>query len=513
MDLPCRLSRRLQAAQTWITLGVLAPIGMLVLSGLMLLDLRRDAWDKAEQTSRNLLQVIERDIARNVEMFDLSLRAVVENLKAPGLDALSPAMRQLVLFDRAATARDMGVMIVLDARGDITEDIDAIPPRKGNYADREYFQIHRERADIGLFIGKTIVSRLTGETMLPFSRRISKADGSFDGVVLGSLKLSYFIHLFDRIGLGEQGAINLYLRDGTRLLRYPYDAADIGVNIAGAPTFERFVSARSGSFVGTSVRDGVERLYTFTQVGDLPLVLNVALSTREVGAEWRTKALSIGAMVVVLCGLTAGLTLLFGRELKRRAAVETKLAHLSQTDALSGLPNRRRFDEVFVRAWKSARRTGKPLSLLLVDADHFKRYNDRYGHAVGDTVLKGLAQCLADSVDRPDDLVARVGGEEFALLLPHTDETNALRVAAKVHKQVASLAFDASGIRAGAVTVSIGLAAASDRDAEAADLYRNADKALYAAKAAGRNRTERAYEAVVRMDGIEIVPEPSATAI
>ncbi|MCJ2082084.1 sensor domain-containing diguanylate cyclase [Methylobacterium sp. J-090] len=490
MVLPQRLARPLQSARTWIALGVLAPLGMLVVSGLMLLDLRRDAWDKVEQTSRNLLQVIERDIARNVEMFDLSLQAVVDNLHAPGLAALDPAMRHLVLFDRAATARDMGVMLIIDEHGAIIEDIGAIPPRQGNYADREYFRVHRARTDLGLYVGRPIVSRLTGEPMLPFSRRLTKPDGSFGGVVLGSLKLTYFSRLFDQLGLGPGGAINLYLRDGTRVMRYPYEAADIGVNIAGAPTFERFVGARSGAFIGTSVRDGVERHYAFTQVGDLPLVLNVAHATWDVDAEWRAKALGIGATVLTLCGLTIGLSLLFGRELVRRAAVEAELAHLSHTDTLTGLPNRRRFDEVFERAWKSARRTGKALSLLIVDADHFKRYNDRYGHTVGDAVLKGLARGLAGSVHRPNDLVSRVGGEEFVLLLPDTDEAGALRVAAEVHARIAELAVGTAGIGAGAVTVSIGLALAGDHDAAAADLYRRADEALYRAKARGRNRTE-----------------------
>ncbi|TXM76473.1 GGDEF domain-containing protein [Methylobacterium sp. WL69] len=503
MVLPPRLARHVHSARTWIVLGILAPLGMLAVSGLMLLDLRRDAWDKAEQTSRNLLQVIERDIARNAEMFDLSLRAVVENLHAPGLGALDPALRQLVLFDRAATARDMGVMLVIDENGQVTEDIGAVPPRKGSYADREYFRVHRDRTDLGLFVGAPIVSRLTGEPMLPFSRRVAKPDGTFGGVVLGSLKLSYFAHLFDRIGLGRDGAINLYLRDGTRVMRYPYEATDIGVNIAGAPTFRRFLAARSGTFVGTSVRDGIERHYAFTQVGDLPLVLNVALATGDIEAQWRAKALVLGATVLALCGLTMGLSLLFGRELNRRAAMQAELAHLSYTDALTGLPNRRRFDEVFQRTWKSARRTGRPLALLIVDADHFKRYNDRYGHAVGDAVLKGLAQGLAQSVHRPDDLVSRVGGEEFALLLPETDEASALRIAEAVHARIAGLDARIPGLAAGsagtdAVTVSIGLAAtggpapSGDGDAEAADLYRRADAALYAAKAGGRNRTVRA---------------------
>lgn len=490
MVLPPRLARRLRSARTWIALGVLAPIGMLLVSGLMLLDLRQDAWDKAEVTSKNLLQVIERDIARNVEIIDLSLQAVVDNLRVPGLDALSPEMRQLVLFDRAGTARDLGVMLVLDEHGDSVLDAGAVPARRLNNADRDYFQAHKADPNLGLDISKPLFSRLTGTRIVVLSRRINKPDGSFGGVVLASLKLDYFSRLFDQIGLGRDGAINLYLRDGTRLMRQPYEEADIGVNIAGAPTFERFVRERSGSFIGTSVRDGVERHYTFSRVGDLPLVLNVALATRDIEAGWRTKALVIGTVVLMLCGLTVFLSLLYGRDLRRRAALQAELAQLSRTDALTGLPNRRRFDEVSERAWKSAQRTGKPLSLLVVDADHFKRYNDRYGHAVGDEVLKELARCLSASVHRPDDLVARIGGEEFVVLLPDTDADGAARIAAKVHEQVATLAVPTAGIKAATVTVSIGLAtghATSDEPAEA--LYRAADAALYEAKSGGRNRT------------------------
>ena len=99
------LLHKLGSAQAWIVLSLLAPLGMLAVSGLMLLDMRRDAWEKAEQTSKNLLQVIERDIARNAEIFDLSLRAVVDNLKAPGVAEVSPELRQIILFDRAASAR------------------------------------------------------------------------------------------------------------------------------------------------------------------------------------------------------------------------------------------------------------------------------------------------------------------------------------------------------------------------------------------------------------------------
>lgn len=483
-----RFKRRLRSARTWIALGVMAPLGMLVVSGLMLIDLRQDAWDKAEQTSKNLLQVIERDIGRNVEIIDLTLQAVQDNLQVPGFAQLEPAMRQLVLFDRATSARDLGVLFVLNENGDAILDAAAFPPRKGNYADRDYFQAHKANRHLGLYVGRPIVSRLTGERMVNFSRRINKPDGSFGGLVLGSLKLSYFGRLFDQIGLGNEGAINLYLRDGTRITRHPYLEADVGVNIAGSRTFDRFAREGAGTFVETSVRDGVRRLYTFTRVGDLPLILNVALSVDEIEAGWRAKAAVIGSVVLLLCGLTVALSLLFGRELRRRAAMQVELSRLSLTDTLTGLANRRRFEEALSRAL-AAQRTGTPLSLLVVDADHFKRFNDRYGHAVGDEVLKGLARCLAASVHRPSDLVCRVGGEEFVLLLPGTDEAGALRVAEEVHAQVTTLAVGSAGIGSGAVTVSIGLASATSG---AVDLYRLADAALYEAKAGGRNQTRAA---------------------
>ncbi|OAH40214.1 hypothetical protein AX289_32325 [Methylorubrum populi] len=121
---------------------------------------------------------------------------------------------------------------------------------------------------------------------------------------------------------------------------------------------------------------------------------------------------------------------------------------------------------------------------------HFKRYNDRYGHAVGDEVLKGLARSLSAAVHRPDDLVARVGGEEFAILLPDTDGDGAMRIAGKVHEAVARLAVPSAGIGVGAVTVSIGLATDHGSARERSEgLYQAADAALYEAKSGGRNRT------------------------
>ncbi|MCJ2035077.1 sensor domain-containing diguanylate cyclase [Methylobacterium sp. J-068] len=513
MRLPFRTTRWLRSSRTWSILGTLAPIGMLIVSGLMLLDLRQDAWDKAQETSRNLLQVIERDIARNIEIVDLSLRAVVDNLSAPGVSGISPELRQLVLFDRSVTATDIGVMLVLDENGDSIIDANAVPARHVNNADRDYFRTHRAQPGLGLVISRPVLSRLLGVPIVVLSRRIDKADGRFGGVVLISLKLSYFSQLFANIGLGSEGAINLYLRDGTRIMRHPYVEADIGANVAGAPTFQRFVSDRGGHFVGTSVRDGIERLYTYTQVGNLPLILNVALATEDIEAEWRAKALVIGLIVLTLCGLTIGLSLLFGRELRHRATMQAELARLSVTDALTGLPNRRRFEDEFAGWAARAAGTATPRALLVVDADHFKSVNDRYGHAVGDAVLRGLAECLSASVHRPGDLVCRVGGEEFVMLLADTDETGAQRIAEKVHAEVAKLGVASAGIAPGSITVSVGLASCPGQAGTVLpDLYRLADAALYEAKAAGRNRTRSARLREITPAGPPFVTSALGTA-
>lgn len=492
MTLPYRIARLARSARTWFVLGVLAPIGMLAVSALMLEDLRRDAWDRATQMSQNVLQIVERDIARNIEIIDLSLQGIVESLNTPGVDTLNPTLRQLVLFDRAATAKDLGVLLVVDENGDSIVDAAAWPPRPVNYADRDYFQAHRLHRDLGLVISRPVISKLTRTRIVVLSRRINKPNGAFGGIALITLKLSYFEDLLAHIDLGHEGAVNLYLRDGTRIMRYPGVEGDIGANLAGAPTFERFARDAKGTFVGTSVRDGVERYYAFTTVGRWPLIVNVALSVHEIEAEWRTKACTIAAVVGALCALTITLAFLFSRELRRRAVVEVELARLSLTDTLTGLPNRRRFEEALASATQHARSSGAPLSLLVVDADHFKRYNDRYGHAVGDEVLKALGRCLAASVYRPPDLVCRVGGEEFVILLPDTDQAGASRIAARVHASVANLTVAAAGLGAGSVTISIGLAWGSD-----GDLLARADAALYEAKAGGRNQTRCAAPAHV----------------
>ena len=167
-----------------------------------------------------------------------------------------------------------------------------------------------------------------------------------------------------------------------------------------------------------------------------------------------------------------------------------RLEELSATDALTGLANRRRFDARLADEAQRAHRHGTSLALLLVDIDHFKLYNDHLGHPQGDRALQAVAAVLAQQGRRPGELVARIGGEEFALLLPQADAATALAVATRCQGAMATLALPhATSATAGHVTLSIGAAVLRLDEREDGDsLLRRADAALYAAKAAGRAR-------------------------
>ncbi len=170
------------------------------------------------------------------------------------------------------------------------------------------------------------------------------------------------------------------------------------------------------------------------------------------------------------------------------AKLYTKARDLSVRDELTGLYNRRHFQSVLQIEWKRAVRFRRSLSLLMVDVDHFKKYNDTYGHLHGDKVLKEMAQVLKRSV-REIDTLARFGGEEFILLLPDTDKKGAIAVGEKLRKIVNEHRFpDVAGTASSLVTISVGISAYPDDVRELDDLIDHADIALYDAKDSGRNR-------------------------
>jgi diguanylate cyclase (GGDEF)-like protein len=478
---------RASLSRGWNLAFNLITVGFCAICVLLSLDVRRSAWEQARLSAGNLVSAIQTDIERNIELYDLSLQAVVDGLREPDIGAVRPEIRQLVLFDRAATAKYMGSILVLNRNGDVVLDSRSLSPAPENDADHDFFTAHKRDPGLGLYIGKLELDR-SGQHVIGISRRLAASDGSFAGVVVGTLRIAYFDALFKKLNLGQDSTITLVRSDGTTLARLPSPAPSIGRNLAGADLFRHFnAGAPSGSFESMAASDGVNRLFTYGQIGPLPLILTVGLSTRQIDAAWLRSSGILGLVVMVLVAGVVMLKRRLGRELARRLAAEEDLSVQARTDSLTGLPNRRHFDEALEREWRRALRAGSWLGLLMIDVDHFKSFNDQFGHHAGDQILAAIAGCIANTAQRATDFAARYGGEEFAVLLSGKEAQDAIRLAERICAAVATMERS-PGVPSG-LTVSVGVAClAPDAHAIQQDLVGTADRALFDAKQGGRNR-------------------------
>lgn len=181
------------------------------------------------------------------------------------------------------------------------------------------------------------------------------------------------------------------------------------------------------------------------------------------------------------------------KELVELRETNIKLESLSTLDGLTGIPNRRHFNEYLDKCWRNCSRSGSPLSLIIADIDYFKAYNDNYGHLQGDDCLISVARCIDNSVKRPMDLAARYGGEEFGIILPETEIEGAMIVAEEIRRNIEALDLEHKYSKAASrITISLGAAAIiPNAAASISELIGNADKALYMSKTNGRNKVSK----------------------
>ncbi|MFN3437085.1 MAG: sensor domain-containing diguanylate cyclase, partial [Acidovorax sp.] len=308
-----------------IWLALLVSLGIGALFARTIWTIRNDEWSYAEQTNGNLARTLEQGLGWALDSFDKSLEGVAREVSRPEVMELPPDLRARVVFDNSLRARGAGDVFVLDALGNLVLDSGSLVPRKANFSDRDYFAAFQTPGHRGLFIGKPVPSRVSGLNILPLSRGYYHPDGSFAGVVVGAIRLSYFNELFGSLDLGFNSGVNLFRQDGVVISRFPYGDADVGKTIAGTPNLLRFQAEGTGSFVGVAALDGVERLYAFRPVGNYPLILNVAQSTHSILAKWYGNAWVLGCFTVLLMVACVGLALLFVRELTLRQQVSARL--------------------------------------------------------------------------------------------------------------------------------------------------------------------------------------------
>ena len=448
--------------------------------------------EAAVRSANNVVQLIDADVQRNAELYDTSLQGLIAAWRRPDIMTISPELRQLVLFDRATAAPYKGDLVLLDETGRILADSTSSTPRPDNFSDRPGFQKQRESDSLALQVDGPYLSRWGFKDLcISFSRRLPSDNGQFVGIASASMRLSYFDQLFRTLDIGPTSTVNLLSAEGVLLARQPGDnnRTFVGQNFSMRPNFKRILSEVNGSFAAVSELDGANRLYTFSRVGDLPLIVVVAQSRDDVYAVWKRNAMLVAGATGLLCIGILWLSWLLGRQLQLRQHAERELAGLAATDGLTGLANRRSLDQALKQEWARGMRSGQPLALLMIDVDHFKAFNDRHGHHGGDVALRSVAQALAASIRRPGDLAARYGGEEFMVVLPETNKTGACILAEKL--RLAIEALPPFGDDTLPITVSIGVATHLPISHDVPEpLFHAADRALYRAKKNGRNRVE-----------------------
>lgn len=458
----------------------------------------RQTFEAARDSVNNLARATAQHAEDAIRQVDALTALLGERLEGDGMANINVPRIHALLRQQAAILPQLHGLFVYDAQGNwIVTDKD-ITPSNANNADRDYFIYHRTHLDEQVRIGAVVKSRSTEDYIIPVSRRLNAPDGTFAGVLLGTVRVSYFVDYYGDFKIDHMGALVLAMKDGTILTRRPFDASVIGESLADSEIFTQYLPRSSAGVAEVrAVVDGTRRLYGYRQLDTYPLVVEAGLSREFIVQAWRNDVFRTGFILLLLLTGLGGLGVVVLRQLRERLHMEQEIRRAHQavrdmalTDSLTGLGNRRRLDMVLNVEIARAKRQGSPLALAMLDIDYFKRFNDRYGHPAGDECLCRVARVIEQTVKRPADLAVRYGGEEFTVLLPGTDAQAAGRIIQEILDAIRNLDIEHVDHPAGRVTASAGLMASQPGDdiVTPASMIKAADALLYMAKHKGRDR-------------------------
>jgi len=492
----------LKAAVTFIAAVCLCLCGLLYLQ---LEQSRRYDLQSAKIASANLTRAMAQQAQDTFLQADLVLASLADWIQVDGFgQAVQPRLQQ-TFARRVQSLEQLHGLFLFDKNGHwVTTSFEYLQ-RGAGVADREYFTFHQQNASLIGHVGPAIRSRQNGDWIIPISRRLNDQDGNFQGVLMAGIKMSYFDRFFKSFSLDDQGEMSLALSDGTLLARRPFDEARIGRPLVEEHIFKHdLATGMSGDAMIRSDVDGIVRLYGHQHLQAYPLVVTAAMSEDAILAGWHDRAFK-SSLIVALVVL--GICLfgwVFVRQVRNSERIEADLREAQQAleliathDSLTGLANRRLFERALDIEFGRGARQRSPLSLIMVDIDFFKRYNDTYGHVAGDHCLAQVATVLKDCCHRKADLAVRYGGEEFAVLLPDTNLHGAMALAEQIRHRVIDKHIAHSGSPTGFLTVSLGCYAFVPSSLDSVEVFiQRADAALYQAKHSGRNRV-----AVLSLEG------------
>jgi len=482
------------------------------------------SYNASLRTSELSVQNVTRSIAQHagdtIKKADTVLFGLLGDIEEIGMAPKDIVKLQPLLAERAAQLPEMQYVSIINKDGHWILNSLGQMPSGLDFSDREYFEFHQKNSTQQPHISAPLLSRTTGDWMIPISRRINAADGSFAGVALAAIRMSYLDGYYNSFSIGNDGSILLLQYDGKILARRSTADIPLNMNVATMPFFRDRVLRDLDGIGYTASGDGIERLFSFRRLDNYPLIAIVGLSKQEALSNWRDETIRHVIGIVLLISMIALMGHYLLRQIRVRAKISVQLEEtqkklidlnnelerLALQDALTGLANRRQFDAALKIEFKRAVRQQGSLALLMIDVDHFKRFNDEYGHPAGDRCLQAISGVI--HLQRPGDLSARYGGEEFGILLPDTDLAGAIAVAQQIRMGVKTLQLPHKRNPGGVVSISVGIASIrpSRNDLDPNVLLQASDQALYTAKAKGRDQ--------IHPDGhvVQVIPPAGQTA-
>ncbi len=439
--------------------------------------------------------VVENAIVNATKSLNAAQRAlgkIISEGPIHGLQAHKILQESLSDFNAYSNSTYGGLLLYLDHQGELIARTDHHPAERVRLSDRAYFRnlLHKPGAERAL--GPLVKARTTGEWVFHVAIPITDKHGNFHGVLAQQIRaidiardLTRYLDTTRSLQLVSQSTdagmsfvypVELLSERGVEGVETPY--ADFARRSASPQ--DTFVWPQSGDSTQPKVFVGYER-------SELPgLLTTIHQPVSDVWSDFLLENLFLLILACMAMLLISGL-FLYLYTISNRL---TEALHDSYSDSLTHIPNRRAFEDIFPRLLREAVRSQEPLSVLFIDIDHFKTFNDDFGHDGGDIALKAVAESLCSCATRPLDFVCRWGGEEFVMILPHTSVESAIGLAQKTLATVRAIEIkDSKGRPMRRVTVSIGISGgtiASMRFGE--NLIFEADEAMQQAKKAGRDR-------------------------
>jgi diguanylate cyclase (GGDEF)-like protein len=473
----------------------------------------RGSWqhklDMREDDALNLSVSLAKQAEDAFLQVDITLADAVRQLRLNGPDyALTPAFTRQ-LKEQHGKLPQLHGLFIYDVRGNWVATSGGYIPAKASNADRDYFIWHRTHSDTGVLISRVIRSRSTGDLVIPVSVRLNDRAGNFAGVALATVRVDYFRQFYSYYKLGDRDLLGLVLADTSVLYVRPLPDSVINRNLSASPLFRTALKASdSGSATWRSALDGIERIYGYARLQQYPLVVTAGYDRDRIWKEWLGANLTDAILNLILLVMMIGMGIFVLRQVRANLQNQVELTQvrdelttinhtlqsLALMDGLTGLANRRQFDAVLEQGLQRSGKSGEPLSLIMIDIDYFKHYNDTCGHVAGDMCLKKVGGLLKEVTHRHADLVARYGGEEFAIILPFTGANDARIVSERAVKIIreAGIIHTTTELPGKVVTISAGYCTmiSGGQEGEAERLKERADRALYEAKRSGRNRAQ-----------------------